>query len=200
MTDDLKPKPDRTWWIIGGVFAAFWLFYIYFLGPRTPRFLEGTGVERPAEYNWTLRDLDDEPVTFARFKGKTVFLNVWATWCPPCVGEMPSIARLADQPRLKGKNIEFVCVSTDESSETVRRFLKDKSWTMTMLRATELPPVFLTEGIPATFIISHDGRVVASEVGAAQWDDPAVTAFLEKTADRPPAPQTTEPRPAANSG
>ncbi len=71
-------------------------------------------MSKPADYDWSLMDLDGQPVSFAKFKGKTVFLNIWATWCGPCVGEMPSIAKLARNPRLQDKNIEFVCVSTDD--------------------------------------------------------------------------------------
>ena len=80
---------------------------------------------------------------FSRFKGKTVFLNIWATWCGPCVGEMPSIARLAENPRLKGKNIEFVCVSTDDSTDKVVRFLRGKNWPMTVLH-----PAIAAAGLP----------------------------------------------------
>ena len=84
-------------------------------------------------------DLDDRPVHFSKFKGKPLFLNIWATWCGPCVQEMPSIARLAENPRLKGKGIQFVCISTDESSAAVRRFIDGKNWSMTFLRADRLP-------------------------------------------------------------
>ena len=119
---------------------------------------------------------------FSRFKGKTVFLNIWATWCGPCVGEMPSIAKLAENPLLKGKNIEFVCAATDDSVAKVIEFVRDKKWPMTMLHARSLPPVFQTESIPATYIIAPGGRVVAAEVGANDWDKPAIVAFLTKTA------------------
>ena len=60
--------------------------------------------------------------------------------------------------------------------------MRDKKWPMTVLRATELPDVFLTDGIPATFLIAPDGRIAASEVGAARWDDPSVVEFLERLA------------------
>jgi thiol-disulfide isomerase/thioredoxin len=197
---EIDRKPYRTWWIIAGTFAAFWLCYLYFLGPRRPSMLENTGLDRPAEYDWTLRDLNENPVRFARFQGKTVFLNVWATWCPPCVSEMPSIARLAENSRLKGRNIEFVCVSTDDTLETVRRFLRDKTWTMTILHATQLPAVFTTEGIPATFVIAPDGRIVASQVGSANWEDPEVVALLEKTASPSLPPKPSRATPNGNPG
>jgi len=176
------PKSNRTWLYVVGVFAAFWIIYLVLFGPRRRAVLEDTGMDQPAAYDWSLLDLDDRPVPFSRFKGKTVFLNIWATWCGPCVGEMPSIAQLAQEPRLRAKNIEFVCVSTDESSDVVRRFLEGRNWSMTFLRAERLPPVFSTDGIPATFLIGADGRIAASEIGAANWQEPRVISFLEKLA------------------
>jgi thiol-disulfide isomerase/thioredoxin len=177
---ETKPRPDRSWIIIALVFLGFWVVYLTFFAPGNRQPLEGSGIDLPADYNWTLADLSEQPVQFSRFKGKTVFLNIWATWCGPCVGEMPSIARLADNPRLKDKNVEFVCVSTDDSIDKVVQFVRDKNWPMTVLRARSLPPVFTTEAIPATYIITPDGRIVAAEVGANDWDRADVVAFLEK--------------------
>ncbi len=197
---DTKPRPDRTWLLIALVFLGFWVVYLTFFAPGNRRPLEGSGIDLPADYNWKLEDLGEQPVQFSRFKGKTVFLNIWATWCPPCVGEMPSIARLAENPRLKGKNIEFVCVSTDDSTDKVVRFVRDKHWPMTVLRAQSLPPVFLTEAIPATYIITPGGRIVAAEVGANDWDKAEVVAFLEKAAATKPDPADTTKSPAGPGG
>jgi thiol-disulfide isomerase/thioredoxin len=175
----------RTWLWIGLGFLVFWVIALVFLGPRRPGLLENSGMSQPAAYEWSLLDLNDQAVAFSRFKGKPVFLNIWATWCGPCRQEMPSIARLAADPRLQGKGIEFVCVSVDDSSDAVRRFLEGLSWSMTFLRAEQLPGVFRTDGIPATFLIAPDGRIAAAEVGSAQWDAPEVVHFLEKLAAAP---------------
>jgi thiol-disulfide isomerase/thioredoxin len=177
-----RPSRDWTWLYVAGAFIAIWVCYLTFFGPRPPRLLENSGSGQPAAYDWSLLDLEDRPISFSRFKGKPVFLNIWATWCGPCVGEMPSIAELARDPRLAGKDIQFVCVSTDDSSATVKRFLEGKEWTMTFLRAEDLPPVFQTQGIPATFVIATDGKIMASEIGAAQWHERHVVEFLEKLA------------------
>jgi thiol-disulfide isomerase/thioredoxin len=173
----------RTWVLIAVAFCVFWAFYLTLFGPRprAPK-LELSGNGERASYDWTILDLADRPVSFAQFKGKPVFLNIWATWCGPCVQEMPSIARLADEPRLKDKGIAFVCVSTDESSVEVRRFLEGRSWHMSFFRTEQVPSAFYTDGIPATFIIAADGRIAAAEVGSAQWDRPEVVAILEKLA------------------
>jgi thiol-disulfide isomerase/thioredoxin len=187
MMPDPQPSSARTWLYVLIAFAVFWIGYLVFFGPRAsrPALLENSGMSQPAEYNWKLVDLEDRPVSFSRFKGKPVFLNVWATWCPPCVREMPSIAELATDPRLEGKGVEFVCISVDETSAAVRQFLRGKDWSMTFLRAESTPPVFSTTGIPATFLIAPDGRIAASEVGSANWHEPHVIEFLEKLAARP---------------
>jgi len=197
---DTKSGPNRSWLIIALVFLGFWVVYLTFFAPGNRRPLEGSGIDLPADYNWKLEDLGEQPVQFSRFKGKTVFLNIWATWCGPCVGEMPSIARLAENPRLKGKNIEFVCVSTDDSTATVVRFVRDKNWPMTVLRSESLPPVFLTEAIPATYIITPGGRIVAAEVGANDWDKAEVVAFLEKAAATKPEPVDESVKSPASPG
>jgi thiol-disulfide isomerase/thioredoxin len=182
-------RPSRIWLLLALGFVVFWILYLVLLGPRAPDLsLEKSGLSRPAEYDWTVFDLNDERVPFSRFKGKPVFLNFWATFCPPCIEEMPSIARLAEDPRLRGKGIEFVCVSTDVSSDVVRRFLAGHSWSMTFLRTESLPIVFSTQGLPATFIIAPDGRVAAAIEGADRWDTPKVVAFLEKIAAVKPTP------------
>lgn len=183
MTDPRPPKPDRTWLYVGIAFAAFWAVYLAWFNPLSrPGGPDLTRPARsqPADYSWRLVDLDGNPVPFARYRGRAVFLNVWATWCPPCVREMPSIAALAANPKLK--DVAFVCASTDESADTVKRFLAGKNWPMTVLRAPELPPVFTTDGIPATFLIAPDGRIAAAEVGSSDWNDPKVVAFLENLA------------------
>ena len=177
----------RTWLAIAVVFVAFWILFLAFFGPRAPKpSLDGSGLSQKASYDWPLRDLKDRPASFERFKGKPVFLNIWATWCGPCVREMPSIARLAEHQRLQGTGVEFVCVSVDDSTERVRDFVKAESWKMSFFRAEKLPPVFATDGIPATFIIAPDGRIAASQIGSSEWDNPEVVALLEKLAAETP--------------
>ena len=180
------PKPDRTWWYVAIGGAIIWALCLNFGLPGARKLLENTGMSTPANYDWSLVDLKDQPVPFSRFKDKTLFLNFWATWCGPCLREMPSIEKLARTPRLQMKNIEFVCVSVDASTEAVRQYVADKNWPMTILRTAQVPSVFQTEGIPATFVIAPDGRIAAFEVGAADWNEPHVVEFLEKLAPQPP--------------
>ena len=192
----MEPQRGADWirWAILALgLGVVWMAYLVLFGPAVdspgglePPRLAGTGSKVPVNFGWTLRDLDDKPVSFAQFQGRTVVVNIWATWCPPCRAEMPSLAALATNPQLKEQGIEVVCISTDESPDTLRRFVAKKDWKMTMLRATDMIAAFMSDGIPATFILAPDGRVAASESGAARWDDPAVVTFLESLAAKTP--------------
>ncbi|WP_240906909.1 TlpA family protein disulfide reductase [Paludisphaera rhizosphaerae] len=180
-----KAPRDWTWPMVFGVFAAFWV--VYLLVGRLDQFsdLDAGGPNTPVDYEWSLRDLDNNSVKFSNFQGKPLFVNVWATWCPPCVGELPSIARLAATPELKDK-VAFVCISTDEGINPVRSFMRGKDWPMTILQADRLPPVFMSDAIPATYLVSAEGRVVYEYVGGTDWDTPKVVAKLRKlVADSP---------------
>ena len=187
MNPQERRKDDRTWLYVALAFAAFWGIYLIFFNPKGPSgapMLGGSGLLIPADYVWKATDLDGKPVDFAAYQGKPVFLNIWATWCPPCRAEMPSIAKLAADPRIKGK-VEIVCISTDNDRDTVKKFVADKAWPMTLLHTNQVPEVFQTQGIPATFLIDRSGRIVAHEVGSANWDSTEVVDFLAKMADEP---------------
>lgn len=157
-----------------------WWWYARNLPQRIERNLEAPPFPKDVavDYNWTLQTLDGQALTFTELQGKVVFLNFWATWCMPCVGEMPSMQRLYDQ--MHTENIAFVFVS-NEKVETVRKFVTAKSYTLPIyLLSGERPSVFQARGIPATFIVSKTGTLAFRYVGSAKWDDPSSIAFLKK--------------------
>ena len=129
-----------------------------------------------AEPTWTLHTLTGESVKLADYRGKVVFVNFWATWCGPCILEMPSIQRLQD--KMKDSPVVFLLIS-DEDAGTIGTFLKKKPWTMQSLRGDGNPPsVFRSNGIPATFVVDPSGMVVYRHLGAARWDADVVVTFL----------------------
>lgn len=165
MNDTLPPRRGiNPWWIVGLVFGGGWLIYVLYFLPIPVATTEGP----QTDLTWPLRDLKGGEIRLEQYQGKPIFLNVWATWCPPCVREMPSIAHLAARPELKG--VVFLCVSVDESDAEVKTFVEEKHWPMTFARTTDVPKTFATRGIPATFIISPSGRIVYSDVGSRDWD------------------------------
>ncbi len=192
MTVDGPEAPRKTFRPVRVAVATLigaWVVFLFLYRPRGPANLDPPRLSPPfpvakADVRWTLRNLDGSPKAFSDYQGHAVFLNIWATWCPPCRDELPAIANLASNPRLKG--VSFLCASVDEDLDTLRDFVKAKKLTVPVARATTLPEVFQSDGIPATFLIAPDGTIVASQIGAAQWDDPAVVDFLEQLAKRSP--------------
>lgn len=182
-----SPRPARlARWILGALLVAAWVVAAGRLMPRPtgdlPKpDLTGRGA---AAYEWTLRDVSGRAVDFATYRGRVVFLNLWSTRCGPCLEELPAIANLARNRRLK--DVAFLCVATDAPAD-VRRFLDGpgQGMPMTFLVADDAPAPFLTDAIPATFILAPDGRIAVGQIGAAQWDDPDVIDLLASLLPRP---------------
>jgi thiol-disulfide isomerase/thioredoxin len=129
-----------------------------------------------ADRSWTFRTLEGDPVTLADFEGKVVFLNFWATWCGPCVVEIPSIQKLRDA--LEKDAVAFVLVS-DEDRDKIRSFIERKKWSLTSFRMDgDRPALFEAPGIPATFILDPQGVVVFQHIGMAQWDHESTVTFV----------------------
>jgi len=124
--------------------------------------------------------LDGGSARFADFRGQVVLVNFWATWCVPCVKEMPSLERLHDA--LAGEGFTVLAISQDRGgSSVVVPFLA-------RLDLQRLPVYldpkgvlarqFALQGLPTSFVIDRDGRVVAGLVGPAEWDSPEAIAFM----------------------
>ena len=111
--------------------------------------------------------LDGKKVDFKSLKGKVVFLNIWATWCPPCVAEMPNIHSL--YKKVDPDKIAFVMLSVDEGGmEKVKKFIDKKGFTFPVyMPANQFPQEFYSNAIPTTFIISQEGKIVAKQEGMA---------------------------------
>jgi thiol-disulfide isomerase/thioredoxin len=141
------------------------------------------------DYNWCVQGPDGEELDIGDIRGKIVFLNFWATWCLPCIAEMPCIQRLYDSTQ--SKEIVFMCVS-DEDRKKVNEFVKENKFTLPLYSLVgEKPQIFQTRGIPATFVISRDGQIVFKHVGAAKWDDKTSIDFLRGLCDQGLESRTT---------
>lgn len=137
-------------------------------------------VAKKFDYNFTIRDLNGNVVDVNEFKGKTIFLNIWATWCGPCRVEMPSIQSLYSQ--IDQDNIRFVMLSVDrqEDFEKVKNFVSDKNYTFPVYTPSgTLPDQLQVRSIPTTFVINPEGKIVSHETGAANYDTPSFKDFLE---------------------
>ena len=120
------------------------------------------------DFAWAFSDLDGTQHQLSDYKGKVLFVNLWATWCPPCVAEMPSIQKLYDKFKAN-EQIEFLLVSSEDVS-TVKAFIKKRGFTFPVKTTRyQLPDALFTKSIPTTYLISKDGKIIVREVGAANW-------------------------------
>ena len=134
-----------------------------------------------ADFQWPLQDLSGNPYSLAQDEKKVIFLNFWATWCPPCIAELPSIQRLYDH---YGENISFLLVS-QEKPEVVQAFLQKNHYTFPVhIQTIQSPTIFQTRSIPTSFIISPEGKIVMEKKGAAKWDSKKIVRFIDKMLER----------------
>jgi peroxiredoxin len=122
-------------------------------------------VGRPAP-DFTLADLDGNQVSLSDFRGKTVFINFWATWCPPCREEMPAIEALYQQ--YEDKDVVVLGVDILETEGEVRQFVEEGgySWTFVMDTTGEVTNSYQVVAIPTSFFIDKEGIIRAVSVGA----------------------------------
>jgi rhodanese-related sulfurtransferase/thiol-disulfide isomerase/thioredoxin len=130
-----------------------------------------------ADYNFDLQNLQGEPLSLASLKGKVVFMNFWATWCPPCVAEMPNIQSLYG--KMPADQVAFVMVSLDDDPEKARKFIDRKGFTFPVYTPQgPMPSAYASQVIPTTFVLSPDGKVVARHDGMADYDSDKFRNFL----------------------
>jgi cytochrome c biogenesis protein CcmG, thiol:disulfide interchange protein DsbE len=122
----------------------------------------------------------DRKVDLRDLRGKTVVLNFWATWCPPCVEEMPSLVQL--QQRLGNKGITVVGVSIDVDADAYHKFLKDYKVDFLTVRDADQKSnrLYGTFKFPETYIIDRNGIVRRKFIGAVDWSSPEIVDFLTK--------------------
>jgi cytochrome c biogenesis protein CcmG, thiol:disulfide interchange protein DsbE len=128
--------------------------------------------------DFTVKD-SERTVNLRDFRGKLVVLNFWATYCAPCVEEMPSLVRLQSQ---MGSNVTILGVSSDPDEGQYRRFLETYHINFLTVRdpRTQASALYGTTGLPETFIIDRSGVVRRKLVGPADWSSPEMIDYLNK--------------------
>lgn len=130
-----------------------------------------------AYQDWYLKSDKDEVLNFKDTKGKVVFVNFWATWCPPCIAEMPSLQVLYNDYKDK---VVFI-FSTSDDFETIQTFKEKRNFTFEVYRPSSYIPLELeTSSIPRTFIINKKGEIVVDESGAVDWNSKRVRTQLDQ--------------------
>lgn len=175
------------WGIFLGIMAI-----LFGTGLHTPvfGFLQGlllkTGIMQPsitettfekADYDFTLIDEKGRQIPFTDFKDEVVFVNFWATWCPPCIAEMPDIQDLFESEQTK--QVKFVLISLDDDFQKAKDFVTKKGFTFPIYRlGSALPPVYESRAIPTTYVISPEGNIVVSKSGMAKYNTKKFRNFL----------------------
>ena len=125
-------------------------------------------------------DTSGAPTSLAAWNGRAVVLNVWATWCPPCRDEMPSLDRL--EKALGGARLDVIAVSVDADAAAVPPYLRALGIEHLRIAHDAFDDVaaLAAGGIPITLLIDAQGREAARRRGPARWDDPAVIGLVER--------------------
>lgn len=153
------------------------------LGPPSLSVMEGSVLELKG-----LQSLGGDPVSVADWKGNVVVLNFWATWCPPCVRELPNLINLREKTR--DRNILVYCVS-DEPLSKQTSFIERGGHPPDLFLASEVDvSLYVGSAIPVTLILDSEGKVRSSHLGAAEWDADPVVELLTELASPPSATQT----------
>jgi peroxiredoxin len=131
--------------------------------------------------NFTFPDLNDSERKLLDYRGKVVFINIWATWCPPCIYEMPSMQRLYDQ--LKGEDFEILAISIDAlGKQVVEPFIQKYHLTFPILLdpTGKIKKLYATTGVPESFIVDKNGILVLKVIGPQEWDSQDTLRFFRR--------------------
>lgn len=129
-----------------------------------------------ADFNLKLLDSDGHTISLEEMKGKVIFMNMWATWCPPCIAEMPSIDKLHEE---MGDEVAFVMLSLDDDFEKAKAFDKRKGYDLPIYApASNFPSMYHSSAIPTTYVIDADGNLALTHKGMADYSDPEFKTFL----------------------
>jgi peroxiredoxin len=172
----------RQWTAVGGFVLAIVFTAVLALRVRPSPALIEPGTVAP---DFTATDVaTGQPTSLAAYRGKIVLLNVWATWCYPCRVEMPSMERL--HQRFAGTDLRVVAVSVDRGDQRiVRDYAREAGLSFDILhdQAGEIQRIYQTAGVPESFVIDREGRIVKKVVGAAEWDGPATESLMRRLVD-----------------
>ena len=135
---------------------------------------------RPPRIGSNAPDFTVQNVTLSQFHGQVVVLNFWATWCAPCVEEVPSLVEM--QRRMKAKGVTVVAVSVDVDDSAYQRFVKDHNVNLLTVRDPDQKAnsLYGTSKFPETYIIDRNGVMRRKFIGAVDWTEPEITDFLSK--------------------
>lgn len=128
-------------------------------------------------YHWSLLDLNKQQFNLSSSSNKVVIINMWATWCPPCVAEMPSFQKLYND---YSEKIDFYFI-TSEEPDRIEKFMDKHDYSLPVyLQTHEAPEKLESRLLPTTFVISKSGEIVIRETGSANWNSKKTRDLLDR--------------------
>lgn len=171
-------SPDAKGWVIQNLIKIGLI-----QAPAIPKSSEpeaDTAVAVPGGEKVTFADGKGKSISLAGLKGKVVFVNFWATWCPPCIAEMPSIQTLYMKYK-DNEQVVFIMVDVDGKYKEASDFMKKNGYTLPVyLPETEVPKEYFAGSMPTTLILDKSGKLAFHHLGAADYSDPEITGFIDK--------------------
>lgn len=135
----------------------------------------------PVADDFTLMNIQGQNVSLSDYRGKFVLLNFWATWCPPCVKEMPALSDLHDTLNLPEGGLHVVAIHVGPALATVNQFLNDRPVSFDVLIDSNMSLAsWEVAGLPTTFLISPTGKIIHKAVGEREWNSPAMKDLLQR--------------------
>lgn len=143
----------------------------------SPSVVKESNREVLANYNWQLEDIEGNDLNLNQSKNRVILVNLWATWCPPCIAEMPSMNDLYVDYNDK---IDFYFIS-NEKAETLRKFIDKNGYSFPVqIPKSMYPNEFDISSIPRTYLIDKSGQIVIDKKGAANWNSKKVRLQIDK--------------------
>lgn len=183
-------KELKSWGLMLSVFA-----FLYFTGLMTPimggiqSVLLSTGLIKPKialvnkekldfDYSGTFTSPEGSLIDLEAYRGKTVFINLWATWCPPCRAEMPHISEMYKKVK-DSENLAFLMIALDKDFEKSKKLVNDKGWSFPIVHASHgLNNSLQSQSIPTTIVINPQGKIVFYQEGMSNFDTEEFRGFL----------------------
>ena len=164
--------------LVGGTISGFAVTTLAPIASAAEPMLMQAVPGKPAAPAFTLPDLDGKQVQFAGFNGRVVLVNFWATWCPPCWAEIPSMERA--WAKLKPAEVAMLAVHVGGDSEKIWSFLAEFNVTFPVLidKSSMVSKSWQTVGLPTTYIADPQGRKALRAIGGREWDHPDLIASI----------------------
>lgn len=132
---------------------------------NTEEVTEAKLVENANSINASFKNINGETVSLQDLKGKVVVMNFWATWCPPCIAEMPSLQKLHEELKSE-KDIVFMAIEVDQDIDKAAKFMAKNKYTLPLYTVdAELPEELMSNSIPMTVIFAKNGDIIGKQVG-----------------------------------